>query len=226
MRRPKLILFDVYETMLNMGNAERKINALTNSKRGYAIWLEVFMEYCFVDNCTAQFNDYTSIARSTLMMTAKKLDTSITKDEADHVLEILKQLPVKEGVPEGLSALRDQDFRIAALTNASEKGVCDRMERTGLISYFESVLSAEKVKKYKPCREVYEWAVKKLGVAMEDVLMVTAHGWDVAGAANAGMQTAYIKQSREMLYPLAPEPQLIVKDLVSLAQALKKKGTD
>jgi 2-haloacid dehalogenase len=227
MKSPKLILFDVYETMMDMGNVERRINALTDSIRGYTIWLEIFMEYCFVDNCTVQFNDYNSIARAALTMTGKKLDRKISNDDADHVLEILKQLPVKEGVQEGLSLLRDQDFRIAALTNASEKGVCERMERTGLISYFEAVLSAEAVRKYKPCNEVYEWAAKKLNVDKQDVMMVTAHGWDVAGAANVGMQTAYLKQSREMLYPLAPKPQLIVKDLVDLAQQLEKnKGTD
>jgi 2-haloacid dehalogenase len=29
---------------------------------------------------------------------------------------------------------------------------------------------------------------------------------DIARAANAGMKTAYMKQIRQMLYPLAPKP--------------------
>ena len=95
------------------------------------------------------------------------------------------------------------------------------MERTGLISYFESVLSAEHVKKYKPCIEVYQWAAKKLGEESHNILMVSAHSWDIAGAANAGMQTAYIKNDKELFYPLAPEPTIIIKNIKDLASQLK-----
>jgi 2-haloacid dehalogenase len=89
-----------------------------------------------------------------------------------------------------------------------------------LISYFEQVLSAEQVKKYKPCIEVYEMAEKKLGVPASEILLVSAHGWDIAGGANAGMQTAFIKHPREMLYPLAPKPEFICKNLEDLTQQL------
>jgi 2-haloacid dehalogenase len=222
-KKPRVILLDVYETLLDMSGVERKVNALLDSKRGYIIWFELFMEYCFVDNCTVQFNDFPSIARATLMMAAKKLDISVDHESADDLLELLKQLPVKEGVQEGLSQLHEQNFRIAALTNASEKTVRLRMERTGLISYFEAVLSAEHVKKYKPCCEVYEWAAKQLDTSLDEILMVSAHGWDIAGAANAGMQTAYLDQSNEMMYPLAPKPDYIESNLLNLCARLQEQ---
>src|SRR5690349_19935042 len=133
---PEVILFDVYETLLDMSEAERKINGLLDSKRGYTIWFELSMEYCFVDNCTVQFNDFSSIAKATLKMTGKKLDTSIADNACAPVVELMKHLPLKENVQEGLSLLHDQDLRIAALTNASEVTVRRRMELTGLISYF------------------------------------------------------------------------------------------
>ncbi len=95
------------------------------------------------------------------------------------------------------------------------------MERTGLISYFEMVLSAEHVKKYKPSIEVYEWAAKKLDVNPGDILLVSAHDWDIMGATNAGMQTAYIKNNSQIIYPLAPPPKFIIKDLNDLAEQLK-----
>jgi 2-haloacid dehalogenase len=220
-KRPKVVLLDVYETLLDMSEVERRVNLLLDSKRGYMIWFELFMEYCFVDNCTVQFNDFSSIARATLMMAAKKLDTSVNRDNADDLLELLKQLPVNEGVQEGLSQLNEQNFRIAALTNASEKTVRRRMELTGLISYFEAVLSAEHVKKYKPCCEVYQWAAEKLDTPLDEILMVSAHGWDIAGAANAGMQTAYLNQRKEMLYPLAPKPDYTESSLVNLCMKLQ-----
>jgi 2-haloacid dehalogenase len=221
LKRPALILLDVYETMLDMSEIERRVNNLMSSKRGYLIWFEQFMQYCFVDNCTVQFNDFLSIAKATMQMTGKMLGRTIAEEDINYILEHLKHLPLQEGIQEGLSLLHDQGFRIAAFTNSPEDTVSERMERTGLISYFEKVLSAEKVKKYKPCKEVYEWVASMLELELSDILLVSAHGWDIAGAANAGMQTAYMQQPRQMLYPLAPEPTFTCKNLPDLAMQLK-----
>ncbi|MEO6000613.1 MAG: haloacid dehalogenase type II [Chitinophagaceae bacterium] len=218
--KPKLILLDVYETLLEMKEVEKRVNALMDNKTGYMLWFELFMQYCFVDNCTVQFNDFSTIAKATMQMAGRTLGKSIPDDDIKYILELLKHLPVHDGVQEGLSRLNDLGFFIAALTNSPEMIVRQRMERTGLISYFRMVLSAEHVKKYKPCIEVYQWAAKKLEVEPNEILLVSAHGWDIAGAENAGMQTAYMKQSKQMLYPLAPQPTFIIKDLPDLARQL------
>lgn len=219
--KPRVILLDVYETLLDMNDIEKLVNKLMKSKRGYMIWFEQFMQYCFVDNCTNQFNDFQSIARATMQMAAKAMKRTITEADTNHLLELLKHLPVHADVQEGLSLLKDQGFRIAALTNSPENTVRERMERTGLISYFESVLSAEHVQKYKPSLEVYQWAARKLGVDPRNILLVSAHGWDIAGGANANLQTAYMNKKQQMLYPLAPSPGIICKNLPDLANQLK-----
>lgn len=221
-KKPTVILLDVYETLLDMSEVERKVNSLMDSKRGYLVWFELFMQYCFVDNCTVQFNDFTAIAKATMKMAAKTFDAHISDSSIEHVLDLLKHLPLNENVQNGLSDLSNQNFRIAALTNSPEHTVRERMERTGLISYFEFVLSAEQVKKYKPSVEVYHWAAKELEEKAQNILMVSSHGWDIAGAANAGMQTAYIKTNKQMFYPLAPQPTIIIKDVVDLANKLKE----
>jgi 2-haloacid dehalogenase len=219
--KPTLILLDVYETLLDTGEMQRRVNHLLDSKRGYTIWFELFMEYCFVDNCTAQFNDFNSIANATMHMAARSLGNAVDENEVQNILALLKHLPLHEGVEEGLSVLSDHGFRIAALTNSPEVTIRERMELTGLISYFEMVLSAEHVKKYKPCIEVYEWAAKQLGIEASEILLVSAHGWDIAGASNAGMQTAYLKQSNQMFYPLAPKPIYTIKNLADLASQME-----
>jgi 2-haloacid dehalogenase len=223
--KPTVILFDVYETLLDMSEVERRVNTLFDSKRAYTIWFDLFMEYCFVDNCTEQFNDFTSIAKATLSMAAEMLGTSVSEDQCNATVNLLKQLPVKEGVQEGLSVLNDDGYRIAALTNASEATVRQRMEMTGLISYFELVLSAEHVKKYKPCCEVYQWALKKLQVEPKEVLMVTSHSWDIAGAANAGLKTAYLK-GKHIPYPLAPRADYTGDGIIEIADLLNEVTQD
>jgi 2-haloacid dehalogenase len=216
----QVVLLDVYETMLDMSEVEKRVNTLLDRRSGYLIWMELFMQYCFVDNCTVQFNDFSSIANATMQMAAKMLRRSVSDEDIADIIESLKHLPLNEGVQEGLSGFHELGYRIAALTNSAEKIVCERMERTGLVSYFEMVLSAEHIKKYKPCTEVYEWASKKLHSKPGSILMVSAHGWDIAGAANAGMQTAYIRQTKQPLYPLAPRPTYEATHLADLSTQL------
>lgn len=218
--KPDVILLDVYETLLNMGDVVSRVNNLMNSTRGYTLWFEMLMQYCFMHNCIGQFKAFDAIASATMQMTSKLLGATVSTDDINGVLKLLQHLPVHDGVQEGLSHLTKDGYRIAALTNSPCKMVLNRMELTGLVSYFEMVLSAEEIKKYKPCLEVYEWASQKLDVPVHKILMASSHGWDIAGGANAGMQTAFIKQSGQMLYPLAPKPAFICNDLTNLADQL------
>jgi len=55
---------------------------------------------------------------------------------------------------------------------------------------------------------------KALGINNGDMLMVAAHGWDIAGALAAGMQAGFIERKGQSLYPLAPPPQYTGDDLV------------
>ena len=203
-----------------MKDVELRVNRMMDNKRGYMMWFELFMQYCFVGNCIRQFNDFEALATATLQMAGKMFDRNITPEEAKQVLDLLKQAPLQEGMQEGFSNLLSQDFRMATLTNSSEKIIRERMERTGFISYFEMVLSAEHVRKYKPCIEVYEWAAQQLQLNLNEILLVSSHGWDIAGAARAGMRTAYLKRKNQMLIPLAPKPDFICEDLVDLVSQL------
>jgi 2-haloacid dehalogenase len=218
--KPQIILFDVYETLLDMSDLEKKVNGLFDSGKGYIVWFELFMEYCFVANCPNQYREFTAIAKATMQMAGNKLGKVIRESDIDFVLEMLKHLPVHENVQECLSELNDKGYRIAALTNSPEKVVCERMERTGLISYFENVFSAEKVKKYKPGLEVYEWAARKLEAGTKDIMLVSAHSWDIVGAASAGLQTAFLRKGKQLLYPLAPSPTLVCGSLTDLVNQL------
>lgn len=222
--KPEVLIFDVYETLLDMSEVERRVNNLFDTTKGYTLWFELLMQYCFADNFFPTFHDFASIARTTMQMAGRKLGRTIDETAVDDVMEIMKHLPVHEHVPEGLSRLNDLGFRLAALTNSPERVVSERMEPTGLISYFEMVLSAGQVKKYKPAPEVYDWAAKKLATEKEKIMMVSSHGWDIAGAANAGMQTAYLKKGKDLLYALAPAPTLVCTNLLDLAAQLS--GTE
>jgi 2-haloacid dehalogenase len=216
-----LLLFDVYGTLLDMSDVKRKVNKYLDSKRGYGFWSETFMHYCLVENAT-NHNNFTDIARASMKMAAKIFDIDYSRDGFDEILEMLKHLPLHEGVRDGLSLLQDKNYRFVALTNFPGSIVLDRMERTGLISYFEKIFTPEETGKYKPDSAAYHYATKQSGIENEKTLMITSHGWDICGSMHAGLQSAYIERGGEVLYPLSPKSQYTAKDLNDLARQLVK----
>ena len=214
----KLILFDVYETLLDLQSIKKKVNSILDSKRGYMHWLDLMTQFCLVDNCTGTFHNFLTIAEATLTMAGRDLGKSINREEADKIIHQLGHLPVNEGVSENLSRLRDAGYRLAAITNTPTDVIRGRMERTGLVSYFEKVLCADEIRKYKPATEVYDWAVKKLSIPKNEVLYVSAHGWDVMGAMQAGIDSVYLEQAELLYYPIAKKPTYSYKNLDKFVQ--------
>ncbi|GAA4730342.1 haloacid dehalogenase type II [Flavisolibacter ginsenosidimutans] len=219
---PKVVLFDVYETLLDMQYIKQKINSLLSNKWAYRYWFELLMQYCLVENSIGTFHPFAAIAKETLKKTALPFGHRLYDEEIEELLGLFDHLPVNEGVTECLSLLADHNCRIAALTNTSEQIICDRMERTGLISYFEAVFSAEEVKKYKPATEVYTWTLRQLNVQPEEVLYVSTQDWDVAGAASAGMMTAYIEPENSLFYSLATPPNIRVQHFEAFVNLFAK----
>ena len=64
-----------------------------------------------------------------------------------------------------------------------------------------------------------------LGIKPEDALMVAAHAWDLAGAKNVGIQTAFIARPGKVLYPNVARPDYVVKGLLELVEALKQSSS-
>lgn len=219
-QKPAVVFFDVYETLLDMSRIKQQINNTLDTRRGYLLWFELLTQYCLLDNCVGTFHDFSAIAKATLQMAGSTLGTQVPAEKMDDMLHLMKHLPLHDGVPESLSALKDAGYRLAALTNAPAHVVQERMERTGLISYFDGVMSGEEIKKFKPACEVYQWAAQKMAVPTDDCLLVTAHPWDVAGAHYAGMKTAFIQRPQQMAYPLAPPPDFIAPKLHLLVERL------
>jgi 2-haloacid dehalogenase len=205
-----------------MSEIKRRVNRMLDSKRAYALWLEVLLHYTLIENSTAQYHDFESIARAALDQAALLLGSSSSNEMKGELLHLMKHLPLRDGVQKGLSHLKDQGFRLAVFTNTPQHILRERMEPTGLISYFEAILSVDEIRKFKPAMECYQWALNRLEIRPEEAMMVTAHGWDICGAMNAGMGAAFIKHEDAHLYPFSKQPDFTATDLTVLATMLEK----
>jgi 2-haloacid dehalogenase len=82
------------------------------------------------------------------------------------------------------------------------------------------VLSADTVRRLKPAPEPYRMAAERLGVAVDQVRLIAAHAWDVAGAARAGCATAFVARPSKVLDPLVERPEIVGADLAEVADAI------
>ena len=218
--KPSVIIFDVNETLLDMSPLKNKINSLLNSSKGFRIWFGMLLQYSLVDNCTGSYHDFLSIANATLDMTANALKTDVDENEKKAALATIKELPAYPDVPKGLQLLKENGFRLITLTNSPSATLTAQLQYAKLTGYFEATLSIDSIKKYKPAVKTYQWAAEQLSVNVTGAMLIAAHGWDIAGALQAGMQTAFIEREGQSLYPLAAKPSFIGKNLIEVSNSI------
>jgi 2-haloacid dehalogenase len=80
-------------------------------------------------------------------------------------------------------------------------------------------MSVDEAGALKPAPEVYDFAVRRLGFAPGAIWMVTAHGWDIAGATRAGLRGAFVARPGQWPDPFAP-PEIVADDLLTVAHAI------
>ena len=218
--KPTVIVFDVNETLLDMTPLKKNINSLLGNSDGFKIWFGMLLQYSLVDNCTKDYHDFVTIADATLDMAAEGLKKSITEMQKKEALATIKKLPAYPDVPGGLKALKQKGFRLATLTNSPTTTLTAQLKYAGLTKYFDKTLSIDTIKKYKPALETYRWAAEQLSVNNAEIMLVAAHGWDIAGALQAGLQAAFIERKGQSLYTLSPSPEIVGKNLVEVVQKI------
>jgi 2-haloacid dehalogenase len=123
-------------------------------------------------------------------------------------------------VEKGLKLLKDHGFRLVTLTNSPPHALKQQLINSNLTEYFEQALSIDSLKKYKPEVATYLWAAKELAVKPKEILMIAAHGWDLAGASHAGLATCFIAREGQSVYTLSNKPDFEANDILAMAEQL------
>lgn len=221
-KAPAVIFFDVNETLLDLEPMRVSVGqALGGRPDLLGLWFSTMLHYSLVETSIEQYHDFGTVGTAALMMVAQAHGINLTESEArEAIVTPITRLPAHADVRSGLEMLRNKGYTLVALTNSSRKAVQAQMLFAGLDDLFSDYLSSDSLESYKPNLAIYKWAAKQRGVAVEDALLVAAHGWDVAGGARAGMRTAFVARPGQSLYPLAVSPDYSVKNIQDLASVL------
>lgn len=220
--RPKVLFFDVNETLLDLTAMKTSVGNLLGGRNDLLpLWFTTMLQYSLVSTVGRQYKDFGIIGAAALQMVAANNGISITEKEAkEAILGPIRSLPAHPEVKASLQKLKDAGYKLVSFTNSSNKGVKTQFENAGLLDYFEDRLSIEDMGKFKPHADAYDWAARKMNVKPSECLLVAAHGWDIAGALWSGWRGAFVSRPGAQLYPLAPNPEINESNLQLVAAKL------
>jgi len=219
---PRILVFDVNETLLNLQALEPHFERVFGDKTMLREWFNQVIQFAEALTLAGDYRNFGDVARAALEMTAEAHRVRLTAEDAQQIIGGIRTLPAQPDVPKALARLRSAGFRMVTLTNSPPAVVDAQMQQAHLQEYFERNFSVETVRKYKPAPEPYRMVATDLGVSVDRLLMIAAHAWDVGGAMRAGCKAAFIARQGKAVFPLFPKPDIVGNDLGEVAEAILK----
>ena len=216
----KLIVFDVNETLLDLKALDPKFEQVFGNASVRTSWFGLVLRNSLVATITGRYDDFGKIAGAALEMTAQLHNVTLSDEDRTSIMGGIRSLPLHADVIPGLEKLTSAGYRLFTLTNSPAHVVETQLQNAGITAYFEKSFSVDAIKKFKPDAEVYQMTAKELGVPADQIRLVAAHDWDVAGALLAGCTSAFIARPGHVLNPAMPAPDIIGKDLIGVVEQI------
>jgi 2-haloacid dehalogenase len=171
-----LYAFDVYGTLFDVNSIVSEIGSIELVNE----WRRKQLEYTWLLTLMGRYESFWEITKKALVYAMKKFNVSIDVDKA---MKAWLNLRPYEDVVEALPKI---NARKVTLTNGDEWMIREQLKNSNLLNYFDDIITAEKVKKYKPARDVYK--------LVEGAIFVSSNPWDIAGAHNSGLKVIYVNR--------------------------------
>lgn len=216
----RVLAFDVNETLLDLAALDEPFEKVFGSAAVRREWFDQFIHTMLTSIATGAYVPFPKIGRAALDTIAQRRGRTVTDDEAKTILSRIRELPAHPDARPALEDLRSRGFRLATLTNSTAEVAEAQLRHAGIRDLFEQVLSADAVQRLKPAPEPYRMAAERMAVSVDQVRLVAAHDWDVAGALRAGCVAAFVAREGRVPDALFPRPDVSGPDLAAVARAI------
>ncbi len=111
--------------------------------------------------------------------------------------QFLERLPFKKEVfpytAEILEHLKNKGYQLHLITNGFEEIQHSKLKSSNIHHYFNEIITSEKSNSVKPNKEIFEYALQLTNAKKEESIMIGDNlETDIAGAANAGLDTIFV----------------------------------
>lgn len=219
--RPTVVVFDVNETLSDLTALADRFADVGAPAALSSQWFASVLRDGFALTAAGGQESFAVIGEAVLrtVLTGLPLDRDVDA-AVKHIMGGFTALPVHPDVPDGVRALRAAGLRLVTLSNGSTSVAQRLLETAGLRDDFEALMSVEAAGAWKPARAAYEYAARECAVAVQDLMLVAVHPWDIDGAARAGLSTAWIDRAGAPYPGFFTPPTCTVRRLDDLPAAL------
>lgn len=188
--RIKVIAFDclaVFDT--------RPIAALTENLfpgKGAALtkaWRTRQFEYTWLRTITRTYVDFWHVTDEALTFAADLLKLELSTEKRSQLMHAFLAIKAWPDAVPVLKDLKARGISLALLANFTDTMMDACVKNSGLQGVFESYLSTDRVKAYKPDPLAYKMAMDKYRLTRDEIAFVAFAGWDAAGAKTFGYPT-------------------------------------
>ena len=216
-RRPAVVAFDVIETLMSLEPLRARLTGIGQPPGLLEAWYTRTLRDGMALSATGDYVSFGDAAETALRALTQY---TISDSQVASVMAGWDELPAFPDAVPALESLVQAGVRVACLTNGTSYLTSSFVNRTGLGSLVDRVISVEEVYRWKPAGMVYQYAVSVMNVPNDRMALVAAHDWDCHGAKRAGLTTGWVsRKSGGYGAPFAP-PDVTGEDLVEVAAKL------
>jgi len=197
------LAFDVYGTLINTYGMVDLLQRYIGADKAMpfaVLWRDKQLEYSFRRSMMNHYEPFYTCTTNALDYCIQAFDVSLTHDQHFSLIKRYQNLPVYKDVVSALSSLSERsDLEIYALTNGPQEDVEKLYEDDAINQYFKDIISADEIKKYKPDPAIYKHFLDRTGSSAKDSWLISGNGFDVTGASSFGMNSVWIRRSKQQL---------------------------
>jgi 2-haloacid dehalogenase len=220
-RTPSVIVFDVNETLSDMSPLSGRFVEVGAPAHLARVWFATLLRDGFALAAAGGTAKFSAIGSEILRGVLRDVALTRSLDAAvKHVMDGFDTLSLHPDIAGGVRQLKSAGVRLVTLSNGSAQVAESLLTRAGLRSDFEALLSVDDAPAWKPVRSAYDYAADACGVQPSDLLLVAVHPWDIHGAAQAGLRTAWLNRTDEIYPSFFAEPDRTIATLGELAAQL------
>jgi 2-haloacid dehalogenase len=222
-RRPRLMIFDVNETLSDISPIGERFEAVGAPGHLARTWFAGLLRDGFALTVAHENPAFAQLAAEGLravLAAGVRLNRPV-EEAVEYVLAGFSGLAVHPDVPGGVRSLAGLGIRLVTLSNGSASIAQRLLADAGLDHAFESFLSVEEAGIWKPAAGAYAYALAACQVDPMDAMLVAVHPWDTDGASRAGLASAWINRTGGRYPEYFRPPDLQAVSLRHLAEQLR-----
>ena len=207
------LVFDAYGTLYDVHSVVQRCEGFFPGAgaRLSQLWRAKQLEYTWLRSLMRRYAPFSTVTREALAYACEALSLKLGVTQMEALMAEYNMLAPFADVAAAFVRLGRR--KKAILSNGS-RDMLEPLVRHSRLE-LDAVLSVDEVKVFKPAPEVYELAVRRLGVPKERIGFVSSNGWDALGAKSFGFSVFWINRTGAPLDRLGFQPD---RTIISLAE--------